>query len=358
MLLQGLKEDFDPGTSDPRSDSTIPERVQGSRDGNTTTRSQTLSRSPLIDSQLRSARDRHRMPKARPSKQLPPSSQKLQKNPYAHALASPLRNCFVTGIRLPDHFHLRTELTLHPETGAPWQLPQDLARSLGDVEKKESSGVSTPSANANAVPLTTTSNPSFKGVSLSHAGAHILAQHHCLSQVSVMKRREYLGSLPKPWKDSFGMEAKRIVWREDMATFVLELLRQKVMKQLAWLVSNSSGYVVRCYGGYKQIADSHQAAAALWLGHARVTAVVPNTAEGVDSNGTASTESEMDLKGSMQPPSPYAMAEYAGRCIPIYNLQTLLGEKHVLNLRESHEIYGGEITVIKDKNATFQWQGA
>ena len=270
----------------------------------------------------------------------------------AQALASPIRSCFVTEIRLPEHFHLRTELTLHPETGAPWHLPQDLARSSGDVEKKGSSGGSTQSANANAVPLTTTSNPSFKGVSLSHSGAHILAQHRCLFHVSVMKRREYLGLLPKSWKDSFGMEAKSIVWREDMATFVLELLRKRVMKQLAWLVCNSSGYVVRCSGGYKQIADSRQAAAALWLGHAGITAVVSNAAEGADSNGTASTEGEMDLKGSMQPPSPYAMAEYNGRYIPIYNLQTLLGEKHVLNLRESHEIYGGEITVIKDKIAT------
>ena len=275
----------------------------------------------------------------------------------AQALATSVRSCFVTGIRLPGHFHFNTGLTPHPETGVPWHLPHDLARSSDDIEIKSSSDSGTASStNADAMPLTATSNPSPKTANLSLSGAHILAQRRCLSLVSTMKARGYLGLLPRTWKESFGIDAKSIVWREDMDTFVLELLRKKVIDQLTWLVRKSGGYVVRCYGGYEQIADSHQAAAALWLGHVRVTERVPNPAEGADINGTSSTESEIDLTGSMQPPLLYAMADYASGHVPIYNLQTLLGEEHVIHLRNSNKIYQGEIAVIKHKNATVKAQ--
>lgn len=275
----------------------------------------------------------------------------------AQALATPVRNCFITGIRLPEHFYLNTGLSPHPETGVPWHLPHDLARSSDHIEIEDSSrGDAASITYTNAVPSTAASNPPLQTGSLSLSGAHIVAQRRCLALVSTMKAREYLGLLPRPWKEGFGIDTKRIIWREDMDTFVLELLRKKVIDQLIWLVRRSSGYVVRRYGGYEQIAESHQAAAALWLGHVRVTAAVSNAAEDTNIKGTSSPESETALTGSMQPPPPYAIADYAGGCIPVYNLQTLLGEENLLHLRNSHKIYGGEIALIKHRNATVNVQ--
>lgn len=239
----------------------------------------------------------------------------------------------------------------------PWHLPHDLAGSSNHIEIEGSSDGSTASAtNSNAASLIATSNPPLKPASLSLSGAHIIAQGSCLALVSTMKAREYLGLLPRAWKEGFGVDAKRIVWREDMDTFVLGLLRKKVYEQLTWLVRRSSGYVVRCYGGYGQIADCHQAAAALWLGHVEVTTGLPRAAESANSNGTTRTEGKIELTGSMQPPSPYTTADYVGGSVPIYNLQTLLGEEDMLHLRKSHKIYEGEIVVIKHKNATVDLQ--
>lgn len=275
----------------------------------------------------------------------------------AHALATSVRNCFVTGIRLPAYFHVNTGLTPHPETGVPWHLPHDLAGSSDHIGLEGSPDGSTSSSTSpKATPLTVTPSPPFKPASLSLSGAHIVAQGSCLALVSTMKAREYLGLLPRAWKEGFGMDAKRIVWREDMDTFVLGLLRKKVYEQLIWLVRRSSGYVVRCYGGYDQIADSNQAAAALWLGHVEVTTGLSKAAEGANFNGTTRTDGKSELTGSMQPPSPYAMAKHVGGCVPIYDMKTLLGEENILHLRKSHKLYQGEIVVIKYKNATVDLQ--
>ena len=123
-----------------------------------------------------------------------------------------------------------------------------------------------------------------------------------------------------------------------------------------WLVlRTTSGYVVRCYGGHAQIAASHQPAAALWLGHVRVADDgAPETTEpGVRCEGPASsTERAPELTGSMRAPAPYAVAEGKGGYVPVYNLRTLLGEEHIARLRKCHEIYWGELVVLKKKNAT------
>lgn len=275
----------------------------------------------------------------------------------AHALATPIRNCLVTGIRLPDYFHLSTGLTPHPETGEPWHLPHDLAGSSDHVEIEGSSDGSTPSSTtANAAPLIASSNPSLKAASLSLSGAYIVAQRSCLALVSAMKAREYLALLPRAWKEGFGIDAKRVVWREDMDTFVLGLLRKKVYAQLTRVVRSSSGYVVRCYGGYDQIAHSSQAAAALWLGHLKVTTGLSKGAGSATFDGTARIEGETELTGSIQPPFPYAVVDEVGGYVPIYNLQSLLGEEYMLHLRKCHKIYGGEIVVIKKKHATVDLQ--
>ena len=272
----------------------------------------------------------------------------------AQALATPVRNCFVTGIRLPDYFHLDSGLTPHPKTGVPWHLPQKLATSCDDIEINGSSDEGTASTATNAVALAATTNLSLRSANISLSGAHILAQRRCLAHVSAMKTREYLGLLPRSWKEDFCVDAKSIVWREDMDTLVLELLRKKVIDQLRWLMLKGNVYIVRCYGGSEGIGAFNQAAAALWLGEKRGTDEGANTEEGAcfSEMSTAESDRETERTQTIQPPPPYAMLDYKGRHIPTYNLRTLLGEEHVLHLRKSSETFRGEMVVIKHKNTT------
>lgn len=147
--------------------------------------------------------------------------------------------------------------------------------------------------------------------------------------------------MPYRWKEDSSIKIPEIVWREDMDTFLLEILRKSVAKKLAYLASRRAAYIAICKG-HENISKQNQVGAVLWLG----------PGGGAPAQDPPSND---DVEGSGPP--PYAMHYYRSHYIPCYNLRTLLGPTHLQALRAgrlSH--FGGQYAVIKTKRGTVDVQ--
>ncbi|KAL9587507.1 MAG: hypothetical protein Q9212_000209 [Teloschistes hypoglaucus] len=297
-----------------------------------------LPLSPLMDPELQAGRNRYKTRKPEPSSEPSEFQKKLQKNPYAQALSTPVRSCALTGARLPSYFLLDFGLALHPRTGKPWQMPKlaidshtaslhRTSRPDDDTEQRQSA-FSGPDTNNDAA---SNGRKSARAV----AGSHILSQRSSLKLMSSLKHRTMSQLIPLRWKQDGRFKAQEIIWREDMDTFVLDLMRRKIVKLLKYLSSRPAAYIVACEG-FQEIEDKHQPGAVVWLGE-----------PGSHSNSTAEAEC----------PTPYAMVEYrSSRRIPIYNIPALLGPEYLILLRDAGKPFDKTLSVIKQKRSTAEVQ--
>ncbi|KAL8733801.1 MAG: hypothetical protein Q9181_003449 [Wetmoreana brouardii] len=295
-----------------------------------------LPLSPLMDSNLQAARNRYKTCKPEPSGEPSEFQKKLWKNPYAQALATPVRSCTLTGVRLPSSFLLDFGLTPHPTTGKPWQLPKLLVDSnINDTRKtSNSSGHLEQGMPPSVEDDPGAESPSRKPVR-TVAGSYIIAQRPAVKLLSNLKQKTYMQMIPQRWKQDGRFKAEEIVWRQDMDNFVLELMRRKTVKLLKYLSSQPAAYIVACEG-YEDIQNKHQLGAVLWLGE-------PDN----DQRSTSSEES----------PPPYAMMEYrSSGPIPLYNLPALLGLDYLHQLRDSGQSFNRALAVIKQKRNTTHTQ--
>ncbi|KAL8999479.1 MAG: hypothetical protein Q9169_001684 [Polycauliona sp. 2 TL-2023] len=224
-----------------------------------------LPLSPLMDPDLLAGRNRYKVPKSQPGSDLSAFQKKLLKDPYAQALATPVRQCAVTGSRLPNFFLLNFGLIPHTRTGKPWQMPK-LVVDANTIKKSIVSTVGNGEEDG-----TTPNYPDIepteptKGPVRTSAGSHIVAQQSAIKLISTLKHRSYMQLLPQRWKLDARFKADQIVWRKDMDTFVLNLLRRKAAKLLEYLSLQAAAYIVPCQD-YDDIRRKHQPAAVLWLG--------------------------------------------------------------------------------------------
>lgn len=146
--------------------------------------------------------------------------------------------------------------------------------------------------------------------------------------------------MPYRWKEDPALKISEIVWREDMATFVLSMLRDSVTQGLAYLASRPAAYIAACKDCDK-ISVHVQISAVLWLG--------PDSETSAQDLSSASRED--------QGPPPYAMHYYKSCYMPYYNLLTLLGPTHVRALRESNpNQFSSQFAIIKAKRTTVKVQ--
>lgn len=164
------------------------------------------------------------------------------------------------------------------------------------------------------------------------AGCYIVSQRPAIKLMSDVKRTSYMQMVPHRWKMDARFKADDIIWRKDMDTFVLDLMRKKVVKLLKYLSSKPAAYVAKCED-YENIQSKHQPGAVLWLG---------------ESNGNAVSKINHE-------PSPYAMVKYRSACqIPVYNIPALLGPDCLGQLRDSSEPFKNTLVVIKQKRNTLE----
>ena len=383
--------------------------------------------SPLMDPNLIKARKRHLETKSSPSKEKTEFQSRLERNPYgilscgdeftiyntdvitAHILSTPVRNCTFTGIRMPSFFHLPFGLRRHPRTGKPWYLPLSLEPTQEELAQEEARNVQqghpqnqaqTPTEPAKPSPHPITEDDKASPIpetSISTSikapdspkndrqpflsSSYIISQLPALTHITTLKTRDFSRIIPVRWKDAPGADinVREIVWREDMDTFALELMRKRAVHLLSYLGEKRKARYIQLCLDYGRLESHHQIGAVLWLGNQEEEGVSVATASGGEGNGEGSlaepinsppetfspvpstppTSNAPPTPSSPPPipstdpqPPPYATVLYKGHHIPLFNLRHLLGDEHLQSLRELGDPFDGKLAVVKAKRNT------
>ncbi|PGH23881.1 hypothetical protein AJ80_02130 [Polytolypa hystricis UAMH7299] len=154
---------------------------------------------------------------------------RLRFNPWAQALASPVRICAATGIRLPTSALQEWGLIQHPATQALWLMPTGLLHDeLRKARNTSQAGNEDRKAGSEWKPVLPRKHfPSFR----------ITNNYDILDKVTQVPKNIMIRNLlPRDWKvprgQITGTDEKKAVWRADMPSFVLETMKREVVKAL------------------------------------------------------------------------------------------------------------------------------
>lgn len=333
--------------------------------------------SPLMHPELRKARLQHTQRKLFPSREKTEFQAALEKNPFgdftsraflitdlltsipACMLTATVRSCALTGIRLPSFFHVQFSLRSHPN-GSPWYLPtllrprkheeqfwakEEALRSKPTAEpvpepssqtikssaeidaqrhimsqKHESLKLTFSQSSPGSPPTTSEAAQPANDPTL--AGTYITSQQIALKHIASLAPSQFLRHISFRWKSDPLVKNKltRIVRRDDLDTFTLDLMRRRLLFQLChYRISDQEDIQdLKSYGDLQkelEVMEERDAiGAVLWCGGEIYEKEVSKSPESIS-------------------PPPYATIPYLGRQIPLYNLKTLLGEENLDRLR-------------------------
>ncbi|EON67055.1 hypothetical protein W97_06172 [Coniosporium apollinis CBS 100218] len=305
-----------------------------------------------MDPIIVSARQRYKEPKHTPKpSSLTPFQKKLQQNPYAHILASPVRMCGSTQVRLPSFFHVDLYTKLHPETRDPWLLPTTLSvSSLGKRVVDQ------------GTPL------------------RLLGRRRIVQYLGVKRRWLYAMSLRL--REQLGVRTSKTVWREDMADLVLELLRNAAVKELKRVFQHSNASLVVPYSNGIASVEGHDGVACVLdlsgsttmrqfeAARARSEKLAEKGDDLVEQVRKIRDWKRTNLKEPMlgselsvnpaprlapavkNPPLQFETTQYWGSEVPIYDLVGLLGKDRVVGLLAGTASVGAEYAVLKTSKLT------
>ncbi|KAJ5965427.1 hypothetical protein N7481_012141 [Penicillium waksmanii] len=176
----------------------------------------------------------------------PEDNAELKRNPWAAALASPVRFCVTTGTRLPRRLMGIYGLIKRPDTNHNYLLPLDLLKDSiqkRSAESEDESLTSESSTSADAkvapgrgvspsIPRGRTFSPSLHMVTLRPLIQ--AATPHLASRLG--KRPGIAKLIPYRWKIPVGPlganDLRDCVWRADMPDYLLRLMRKDIVKRL------------------------------------------------------------------------------------------------------------------------------
>ncbi|KAJ5396619.1 hypothetical protein N7509_004732 [Penicillium cosmopolitanum] len=176
----------------------------------------------------------------------PEDNAELKKNPWAAALASPVRFCVTTGTRLPRRLMGVYGLIKRPNTNHNYLLPLDLLKDSIQNRSAKSEGESLTSesktnADANVASGGDVSPSISRGSTFNHS-LHMVtlrpliqaATPHLASRMG--KRAGVAKLIPYRWKIPIGPlganDLRDCVWRDDMPDYLLRLMREDIVKRL------------------------------------------------------------------------------------------------------------------------------
>ena len=367
-LLRIIRQDNEDATStatvQTNPDSLEPKEhgLPNTRASLTAPRISRILQSPLTDRRLSAARILHRAVKPLPSRHRSLLQSKLQKNPYgistltcvtknsadnvaAIALATPPRLCVLTSLRLPSYFQIPFGVGTHPKTGAPWHLPKLPVRAVCDPGDHEFPSAYPEGSEQSSLELDSSSMVP-RGPARTLSSTNFLASRQVLAHISSLTPSKYMKLMPYRWKQDSSIKLIEVVWREDMDTFVLDILRRNISKSLSHLASRPAGYIIPCKT-YDSINEHDQVAAVLWL---------RNDVD-ISTNDEVSTVSALPYHVNGTGPPPYAMHYHKTRYVPCYNLAALLSPIGIRALQESGlNQYRDQFAVVKRKRNTVKVQ--
>lgn len=363
----------------------------------TTRPSQLLPQSPLITH----ARDpREKVRKKRASKE---DVDRLRRNPWAVALASPPRMCSATSTRLPKAFLGDWGMVRRPDSDALWFMPIGLLKdelkaaseAAGAVERTENetkteyesigTAVSEKDDTTDSKTTKDKKNRPLRLLTLRLLDRLLLLKE-CTSQFmssSSSKKARLAKIIPFRWKYPLGpitsREEKNMIWREDMPSFVLKNMRKEAVKELekvCWQDGNlntADGVwrVVELPGpseaglveGLKGMQDleNMEWGGVLVMGPGNTEASQSTSSSSGPETGEEETfedpQTQLPHPGSCSFASPfpdYVTLPQCGRKVPVFDLTVLLSETDRAELRRRHPRFrndalffrpGGNITV-------------
>ena len=306
--------------------------------------SENLVKSPIqIRKAKRAVRDARREPP-------PPTIQKaLKHNPWAEILATPARQCSVTGVRAPSDLLIDYGLIKHPDSLSLWAMPTKL---LEDELKcsKEGGDVNASRGTESPPSLRIANCPDILGL-------------HRLQRPSLVSRL-FTHRLRRPGGNISQKDQRKMVWREDMTDFVLRSLRTYATKWLkksslndgrtvtprAWKVLNTghNPTVQQLEDALKELGDLENmtwgAVLVLSPGSGRLVEAAENSnTETVQENSAVSdfemardTQSAGTTKRCL--PDLIQLPNHACK-VPIFDLRRLLSEANLDELRNSHPLF-------------------
>ncbi|KAL2191662.1 hypothetical protein L209DRAFT_673870 [Thermothelomyces heterothallicus CBS 203.75] len=286
-----------------------------------------LPLSPLMDPAFHEARQR--FAKAKPSRteyKLTKFQRHLRRNPYAKALATPVRKCPITTTALPNFFLQRFALIAHPETKKPWFVPHDL-----ETKAPKADG-----------PTPRTRNCEKRGPSAYTLSSQRLLQELQREKSPYFKLYKKLLRMSDHGNTRLGSLITTATWRSDMDAVVLELLRRRVVEGLCHFsnMTDKAGrkYVVKCER-WDDVKNLKHRGCLLYLG-------LP------DESSSGSTSGYV-------PPRLAAMdmgAVKFGSKLAVHNLPELLGEEHVSQLRRGSTLLRDGSLYLLGRRATVNLQ--
>lgn len=228
----------------------------------------------------------------------------------AQALATPTRWCVATRTALPRFFLDRFRLVAHPEMGDPWWVAQGL-------EKK---------SDASQPPSTERAGQS----------AYLLSRRDLLEDVTssggspyAKKYKALMGASVRP-NSSTAQLLHKTIWRKDMDSWLLEIMRRRVVDGLLYFadkVENADRrYLIKCKT-WDEAKEYNHRGCLLYFGEALVTNPIstpgskPATMAGLPRLSTMSIETKQ-LNGKLA----------------VHNMQDLLSEPHFHRLKAESSI--------------------
>ncbi|KAF2033271.1 hypothetical protein EK21DRAFT_59035 [Setomelanomma holmii] len=296
---------------------------------------------PLLDPVALEERSRWEKTKAQPkAANLTSFQKKLQANAYAHALASPVRQCRATQISLPEAFLTTLHARPHPTTNDPWLLPVSLTKDKSHL------------------------GPPYRFISRREVARH-------LSKKKLWERGIYSRMVEKYG----GAHVKKMVWREDLPDLILGLMQKQLVKKLSWNFARTGRLSPVASPRSEDIGSIEGASCVLIFRSLKTRADdIEDRAKAIIaeldkwSAYVAKSFAEMDphnpphvthkspswfvepLVPRLQPRLRFPVLDYKttvwrGKKIPIYSLTDLLGEERARDLIGNSK-YGGDKCVV------------
>ncbi|KJY02013.1 hypothetical protein TI39_contig264g00017 [Zymoseptoria brevis] len=250
----------------------------------------------LFDPIKVAAREKHKAKKPPAdfdSSNLTPFQQELQANPYAHALASPTRQCVLTRARLPEHFLIPFISNLPPIAKAESQTPS----SPPQQQPQPTQPLLQPRIGFRS--------PKPSSYILARAAAF---QHIAPTGTGKRKKDKWAvlvnQRMSRAWAQRKGVDQRKLdegkewIYDADMEVVIREKLVTDALKKLAWCAAakhgeDGSGSLV---GVMEEVIYEEEVGAVLYLGEDGVNKDVLGGVPTYDLKGLVDEESLVALR--------------------------------------------------------------
>ncbi|KAI1330092.1 hypothetical protein F5Y16DRAFT_396658 [Xylariaceae sp. FL0255] len=300
-----------------------------------------------MDSQYWDATMRHKLPKAKPGPGQNGLERQLRANPFAKALATPLRQCNATRTQLPNYFLQDFHLVSHPETDRPWWVPHSLMREEPSdnpetdeptefddfdalaLDEEASVGAEAATGGADELDIKLDAGNTKLKPGQPHPsqprgpGIYVLARQALISAMTEDdKNRGYKGLTKRLYAlttTSYSKLSRGAVWRKEMDIFIRDQMQKEIIEDLLYLsklvTEDDRFYIVKCHG-WEDVQYKHKGAL-LWF--------------------------EDEASKAEATPGPFATYEYekdgAPTAMVIHNLSLLLGTDGARKVKEEGAVF-------------------